>query len=54
MRHFLLSGAVTALSFGVRVTTAPAGLVAVAGGTHRLVAGLLGTLRGAVAMAAIT
>lgn len=54
MRHFLLSGSVTALPFGVRVTTAPAGLIAAAGSTHRLVAGLFSTLRGAVAMAAIT
>ena len=54
MRHFLLSDSITALPLGVRVTSTQAGLIAVASGTHRLIAGLLGTLRGAVAMAAIT
>ncbi len=54
MRHFLLPGSVTALPFSMRMTTAPAGLIAAAGSTHRVLAGLFSTLRGAVAMAAIT
>jgi hypothetical protein len=54
MRHFLLSGPVTALPFGVGVTTAQAGLVSAAGGTHGTSASLVGTLRRAVAVAAIT
>ena len=54
MRHFLLPSPVTALPFGVGVTTAQAVLIATAGGSNRTAAGLLGTPRGAVAMAAIT
>lgn len=54
MRHFLLPSPVTALSVGVGVATARAGLVAPVGGTNRTAARLLGTLRSAVAMAAIT
>jgi hypothetical protein len=44
MRHFLLPGSVATLPFGVRMTTAPAGLIAAARGTHRLLAGLFGAL----------
>lgn len=54
MRHFLLPGPVTALPFGVRVTTPQAGLIAVTGGTDGLVAHLVGTRRTAVAVATIT
>ena len=54
MRHFLLSGPVTALSFGVGVTTAQTRLIAATGGTHGAPAGLVGALRSAVAMATIT
>lgn len=54
MRHFLLPGPVTALPVGVGVATARAGLIAAAGGTNRTAARLLGTLRSAVALAAIT
>ncbi len=53
MRHFLLSGSVTALPFGVGVTTAQAGLIAATSGTNRTTASLVGTLRRAVAVAAI-
>jgi hypothetical protein len=54
MRHFLLSGTVTALSLGVGVTTAQTGLIAATGGTNRMAASLVGTLPGAVAVATIT
>ena len=54
MRHFLCSGPVTALALRMRVTAAPAGLIAATGCTQGVVAGLLGTGRGAVAVAAIT
>ena len=54
MRHFLLSGPVTALPFGVGMAAAQAVLVSAAGGSNRTAAGLLGAPRGAVAMAAIT
>lgn len=54
MRHFLCSGPVTALPLGMRVTAAQAGLIAAAGRTLGVVAGLLGTGRGAVTVAAIT
>jgi hypothetical protein len=53
MRHFLLSGAVTALAFGVGMTTAQTRLIAAAGGTHGAAARLVGTLRRAVTVAAI-
>jgi hypothetical protein len=53
MRHFLLSGPVTALPFGVGVTTTQAGLIPAAGSTNRTAAGTVGTLHSAVAVAAI-
>ena len=53
MRHFLCSGPVTALALGMCVTAAPTGLIAAAGRTQGVVAGFLGTGRGAVTMAAI-
>jgi hypothetical protein len=34
MRHFLLFGPVAALTFGMGVTTSPAGLVAATGGKN--------------------
>jgi hypothetical protein len=54
MRHFLLPGPVTALAFGMGVTAAQAVLIAATRGTDRLSAGLVGTARGAVAVATIT
>jgi len=54
MRHFLLPGPVAALAFGVGVTTAQAGLIAATGGTNGATASLIGTRRGAVAMATVT
>lgn len=54
MRHFLLSGPVTTLAFGVGVTAAHAVLIAATRGTDRSPACLVGTPRGAVALAAIT
>ena len=54
MRHFLLSGPVAALAFGMGVTASPAGLIPATGSTRRLTTSLIGTLRGAVAMTAIT
>jgi hypothetical protein len=53
MRHFLLPGSVTALAFGVAVTTAAALLIAATRGAGGLLACLLGTVRGAVALAAV-
>ena len=53
MRHFLLPGPVAALPFGVGVTAAQAVLVSAAGGTNSTAACLLGTPRGAVAVATI-
>ena len=53
MRHFLLSGPVTALAFGVGVTAAQAVLIAATRGADRLPARLVGTARGAVAVAAV-
>ena len=54
MRHFLCSGPVTALALCMCVTAAPTGLIAAAGRTQGVVAGLLGTGRGAITVAAIT
>ena len=54
MRHYLLSGPVATLAFGVGATTAKAALVATTGSTHGLAASLIGTWRGAVAIATIT
>lgn len=54
MRHFLLSGSVTALAFGVGMAAPQAVLVSAAGGANRTAACLFGTPLGAVAMAAIT
>jgi hypothetical protein len=54
MRHFLLPGSVTALAFGMGVTTAAAVLIAATRSTGGLSACLVGTVRGAVAMATIT
>jgi len=54
MRHFLRFGPVTALPLCMRVTAAQAVLIAAAGRTQGVVAGLLGAGRGAVAIAAIT
>jgi hypothetical protein len=54
MRHFLLSGPVTALSLRMRMTAAQAGLIAAAGRYQGAVAGLIGAGRGAVTVAAIT
>jgi hypothetical protein len=54
MRHFLLPGPVTALAFGVGVTAAPAVLIAATRSTGGLSACLVGTVRGAVALATIT
>lgn len=54
MRHFLLSDPVTALPFGVGVTAAQAGLIAAAGRTQGVPAGLLGAPLRAVALTSIT
>ena len=53
MRHFLRFGPVTALPLRMRVTPAQAGLIEAASGTQGVMAGLLGTGRGAVTVAAI-
>lgn len=53
MRHFLLPGPVTALAFGMGVTAAQAVLIAATRGAGGLSAGLVGTARGAVALAAV-
>ena len=54
MRHFLQSGPIAALTVGVGVTAAQARLITAAGGAHGVLACLLRTRRGAVAVAAIT
>ena len=54
MRHFLLLGSVTALAFGMGMTTTQTGLIPATRSTHRPAAGAAATLRRAVAMAAIT
>jgi len=48
MRHFLLPGSVTALAFGMGVTTAAAVLIAATRSMGSLSACLVGTVRGAV------
>ena len=53
MRHFLLSGPVTALSFGVGMTARTTGLIARASGAHGTLASGLGADLRAVAVAAI-
>jgi len=53
MRHFLRSGPITLLTFGVGVTATQTGLIAASGGTDRAAARLAGTSSGAVALAAI-
>ena len=53
MRHFLRFGPVTALAFGVCMTTLPAGLIAVTSGTDGAASCLCCTGLGAVALAAI-
>jgi len=54
MRHYLLFGPVATLAFGVGMKIAQAALVAPTGGTHGLATSLIGTWRGAVAIATIT
>ena len=54
MRHFLLPGSVTALAFGMGVTTAAAVLIAATRSTRGLSACLVGTVRSAVALTTIT
>jgi hypothetical protein len=54
MRHFLLSGPVSTLTFSVGAATAMCVLIATTGRSYRLVACLQRTSSGAVAVAAIT
>jgi hypothetical protein len=54
MRHFLLTGAVATLPFGVGVTSATAALIATTCCAHCASPGVLGATCGAVAVAAIT
>ena len=54
MRHFLLSGTVSTLAFGMGVTAPMRVLIATAGGTYRLLACLRRASSGAVAVAVIT
>jgi hypothetical protein len=54
MRHFLQFGPVAALPLGMGMTAAQARLITAPGAAHGLMACLLRTLRGAVAVAAIT
>lgn len=53
MRYFLLFGPVTALPFGVGMTTSPAGMIAATGVKDGGASGLIGTPCGAVAVTSI-
>lgn len=54
MRHFLVSGPIPALTFGVRVTSPTTRLIAATGGLDGSASCLIGTPGGAVALTPIT
>jgi len=54
MRHFVLSGPVSTLAFGMGATAAMRVLIAIAGSSYRLLACLRRTSSGAVTIAPIT